>query len=80
MIWPVRTLGEEPAGGFTRLEETQDRWGHNANIHGGKNKGRTGEDEISLEEMGSPTKGKGIRVRNEVTVTSEAWDYKDRLY
>lgn len=80
IMWPVRSPGDEPVGGFTRLEDGQDRWGHNANIHGGKHKGHTGSDEISLEEMGSPSKGKGIRVKNEVTVTSEAWDYKDRLY
>ncbi|KAK4697608.1 hypothetical protein P7C71_g486, partial [Lecanoromycetidae sp. Uapishka_2] len=80
MMWPVRTHGEEPVGGFTRLEDAQDRWGHKANIRGGKVKNRTGEDDISLEEMGSPNNGKGIRVKNEITITSEAWDYKDRLY
>ncbi len=78
MIWPVRTNVEEPAGGFTRLEDGQDRWGHNANIHGGKNKGQTGEDEINLGEMNVPNRG--IKVKNVITVTSEAWDYKDRIY
>lgn len=77
MIWPVRTH-EEPVGGFTRLEDGQERWGHAANAHGGKNNGRSGEDEISLEAINEPNRG--IRVKNEVTVTSEAWDYKDRLY
>lgn len=85
MIWPVRGNQEEtnPAGGFTRLEDPsstvdKDRWGRDVNVQGGKNGGTTGGEEISLEEInGSNT---GIRVRNEITIISEAWDYKDRLY
>ena len=78
LIWPVRNYGEEPIGGFTRLDDGQDRWGHNANAHGGRDKHEIGQDEISLAEVKGPDSG--IRVKHTVTVTSEAWDYKDRLY
>lgn len=85
MIWPARGTQDEttPAGGFTRLEDPisnsdKDRWGRDVNVRGGKNKGTTGADEISLEEIN--TSHRGIRVKNEITITTEAWDYKDRLY
>ena len=81
MAWPGRD--EELVGGFTRLEDgmpreqSRDRWGHDVNVHGGWKDGRPrGEDEVSLQEM----RNTGIKVKSEVTVTSEAWDYKDRLY
>ena len=81
MAWPGRD--EELVGGFTRLEDgmpreqSRDRWGHDVNVHGGWKDGRPrGEDEVSLQEM----RNTGIKVKHEVTVTSEAWDYKDRLY
>lgn len=83
MVWPVRGAdGEQPVGGFTRLEDPasggdRDRWGHEANIHGGKRQGNMESDEISLEENAG---NKGIRVKRVVTVTSHSWDYKDRLY
>lgn len=72
-----------PAAGFTRLEDQisavdEDGWGRDVNVNGGKNKGTTGGDEISLEEINESHRG--IRVKNEITITSEAWDYKDRLY
>ena len=76
-VWPVRPKAEELVGGFTRLEDGQDRWGHNADVRGGKDPARNGEDDVSLEELHPH---RGIRVKNEVTVTSEEWDYKDRLY
>lgn len=84
MIWPARGNQDEtnPAGGFTRLEDPisidKDRWGRNVNVQGGNKTGTTGLDEISLEEM--DTSRRGIRVKNEITITSEAWDYKDRLF
>lgn len=85
MIWPVRGNQDEtnPAGGFTRLEDPistvdKDRWGRDVNVRGGKNRGTTGADEISLEEVNDSHQG--IRVKNEITIISEAWDYKDRLY
>jgi len=84
MIWPVRGKDDvQPVGGFTRLEDPnsgsdRDRWGHEANAQGGKYQETTGSNEIDLEEM-NPGAG-GIRVKKEVTVTSHAWDYKDRLY
>ena len=81
MVWPGRD--EELVGGFTRLEDgmrrdlSRDRWGHDVNVHGGRRNGRSrGEDEVSLQEVRST----GIKVKQEITVTSEAWDYKDRLY
>ena len=85
MIWPGRGTQDEttPAGGFTRLEEPisdsdKDRWGRDVNVQGGKNRGTTGADEISLEEINHSHRG--IRVKKEITITTEAWDYKDRLY
>ena len=84
MVWP-RTHAEDLAGSFTRLEEgrhrdqSRDRWGHDVNVRGGKNSRRaTGEDDVSLENLN--TTDTGIRVKNEVTVSSEAWDHKDRVY
>ena len=83
MMWPGRGNQDEtnPPGGFTRLEDQisavdKDRWGHDTNVQGGTNRKTTGADEISLEEVND----RGIRVKNEITVISEAWDYKDRLY
>lgn len=85
MIWPARGNQDEtnPAGGFTRLEDPisavdKDRWGRDVNVQGGKNRGTAGVDEISLEETNESHRG--IRVKNEILITSEAWDYKDRLY
>ena len=54
------------------------RWRHNVNVHGGKDGGMTGADGISLEEVNASHRG--IRVKNEITIVSEAWYYKDRLY
>ena len=85
MIWPARGNHDEtsPVGSFTRLEDPisvvdKDRWGRDVNVEGGKKGGMTGADEISLEEINSSHRG--IRVKREITVISEAWDYKDRLY
>lgn len=83
MMWPVRgNQGEtNPARIFPRLEDLifavdKDRWGSDVNVQGGKNRGTTGKVEINLEEVSH----RDIRVKNEITMTSEAWDYKDRLY
>ena len=85
MIWPVRGNQDEanPVGGFTRLEDPisvadKDRWRRDIKVHTGKNRGTAATDEINLEEIDRSRKG--IRVQNEITITSEAWDYKDRLY
>ena len=60
-------------------DQNRDRWGHDVNVHGGRDKRvPTGDDEVSLEEL--TTRDTGIKVKQEVMVTSEAWDYKDRLY
>ena len=81
MVWPGRD--EERVGGFTILEDgmprdrSRDRWGHDVNVHGGRRNERSrGEDEVSLQEVRST----GIKVKHEILVTSETWDYKDRLY
>lgn len=85
MIWAVRGIQDEAnaAGGFARLQDPvstvdKDRWRRHVNAQGGKNGGMTTTDEISLEEMNASHWG--IRVKNEITIVSEAWDYKDRLY
>ena len=85
MIWPVHGTqdGTDSTGGFTRLEDPisvagKDRWGRDVNIQGGKNRGTTGADDTSLEEINASHKG--IRVQREITIVSEAWDYNDRLY
>ncbi|KAL2036834.1 hypothetical protein N7G274_010377 [Stereocaulon virgatum] len=86
MMWPSRVHGEDLVGGFTRLEEgrlrrdqTQDRWGHDVNVRGGKsNRASNVEGNVSLEELNSHHTG--IRVKNEVTVTSTAWNYKDKVF
>lgn len=71
------------AGGFARLQDPvstvdKDRWGRNVNAQRGKNGEMTTTDEIILEEMNASHRC--IRVKNEITIVSEAWDYKDRLY
>ena len=86
MVWPTRNHGQDLVGGFTRLEEgrqprdqSQDRWGHDVNVRGGKkNRAANGEEDVSMEDL-NPT-DTGIRVKNEVTVTSTAWDYKDKVF
>lgn len=48
-------------------------------MRGGKVVGRGREDEISLEEMNVPAGG--IRVKDEVVVTSSDWlEYKDKVF
>ena len=80
--WPAigSKDGSETAGGFTRLEEPAGRgWGHNTNIHGGQREGRgSNGDNISLEELNVPHGG--IKVKNEVVITTQAWEYKDKLF
>ena len=86
MVWPARNHGKDLVGVFTRLEEgrqprdqSQDRWGHDVNVRGGKkNRAANGEEDVSMGEL-NPT-DTGIRVKNEVTVTSTAWDYKDKVF
>lgn len=81
-IWPGRTNKEDvdKIGGFTRLDDTGGgKWGYNSDIRGGKHRQRAeGMDEVSLEEL-NPPNGE-IRVREEVVVTSEKWDYNNRLF
>ena len=82
IIWP--TLGNkdegDKAGGFTRLEEpNRVCWGHETNIHGGRERAmETSEGNVSLGEMNLPHDG--IKVKNEVVITTQAWDYKDKLF
>ena len=73
-------------GYFERLETpttteagTRSQWGHETTVRGGKVGGRGAVDEVSLEEMNVPTGG--IRVKEEVVVTSSDWlEYKDRVF
>lgn len=57
---------------FTRLEETgvegNTPWGHNVHVHGGKKKHGNPDDQISLEEMQTPSRR--IKVKTEVTLIS----------
>ena len=82
VIWPALGNKDEGdrVGGFTRLEEPAgSRWAHDTNIHRGRHEARgTHEDDIGLEEMNVPRGG--IKVKNEVVITTEAWDYKDELF
>ena len=68
---------------FTRIEETGiesgTRWGHNVQVHGGKKQHDNSDDQISLEEMETPSNG--IRVKTEVTlISSERLEYNDQLF
>ncbi len=79
MIWPGRKEDGDKVSGFTRLEDPMPaggRYGHGNDIHGGRRTG--GADDVSLEEIHPPETG--IRVKNVVVVTSESWEYKDRLF
>ncbi|KAL9637073.1 MAG: hypothetical protein Q9164_002427 [Protoblastenia rupestris] len=80
-IWPGKGHKDDrdQADGFTRLDDSGGgRWGHNADVRAGKPKKGEGMDDVSLEEL-NPASGE-IRVKNEVVVTTEKWDYKDKLY
>ena len=82
LVWRSRSDDGREAP-FTRLEdpvENRTQWGHDVKVKGGKASGGRGrEDAISLEEMNVPASG--IRVRDEVVVTSSNWiDYKDKVY
>ena len=57
---------------FTRLEETgaegDTPWGHNVHVHRGKKKRGEPDDQISLEEMQTPSRR--IKANTEVTLIS----------
>lgn len=97
MVWRSPRIGVEDGreGYFERLEDPLDgdggggggsgsgggrtQWGHETLVRGGKVGGRGVEDEISLEEMNVPAGG--IRVKDEVVVTSSDWlEYKDKVF
>lgn len=90
MVWRSPRIGVEDGreGYFERLEDPVDgdgggggrpQWGHETLVRGGKVGGRGVEDEISLEEMNVPAGG--IRVKDEVVVTSSDWlEYKDKVF
>ena len=71
-------------GTFTRLEEPANDsnipWGNNVWVRGGRNNQKGSlADNISMEEMNIPPDG--IKVKTEVIlVTSDRFDYHDRLY
>ena len=76
-LWSVKGDREDADknGMFTRLEDGNGRWGHNADIKGG----RGGvQDDVSLEEL-NPQDGV-IRVKKEVVITTENWGYNDRVF
>ena len=67
---------------FNRLEDptetTRPKWGHETHVRGGKAKNPRASD-ISLAEMNVPEGG--IRVKDEVLVTSSDWlDYKHEVF
>lgn len=68
---------------FTPLEEPVKKpsapWGHNVLVHGGRIQRPGGEDQISLEEMQTPSKS--IKVKTEVTlISSQRLEYRDQLF
>ena len=91
IAWRSPRVGPEDCreGYFERLEDPSEAvspggarpgfFRHEANVRGGKVVGRGREDEISLEEMNVPAGG--IRVKDEVVVTSSDWlEYKDKVF
>lgn len=85
MVWRSPRIGEDGRDGyFERLDDSTEagnrpQWGHETNVRGGKVAGRGAEDEISLEEMNVPAGG--IRVKDEVRITSSDWlEYKDKVF
>ncbi len=94
MVWRSPRIGEDGRDGyFERLEDPSEAaspggggggdrpqyFRHETNVRGGKVGGRGKEDEISLEEMNVPAGG--IRVKDEVVVTSSDWlEYKDKVF
>ncbi len=83
-VWRSRSRSDDGREGpLTRLKdptENRRQRGHDVEVRGGKPRGGRGrEDEISLEEMNVLVGG--IRVKDEVVVTSNDWiDYKDKVY
>ena len=76
-------VGDSACKTFTRIEETGiesgTRWGHNVQVHGGKKQHDNSDDQISLEEMETPSRS--IRVKTEVTlISSERLEYNDQLF
>ena len=80
-IWPGRANqdGGDIVGEFTKLGDARGgKWGHHADVRAGKHQGLAAMDNVSLEELNPPAGG--IRVKNEVVVTTESWEYKDRVF
>ena len=82
-MWSRNRAGDSACKTFTRLEETgiesNTRWGHNVQVHGGKKQHDSSDDQIGLEEMETPSRG--IKVKTEVTlISSERLEYKDQLF
>ena len=79
-----RSYEDGREGYFERLEDPNEsghrpQWGHETNVRGGMVGGRGAVDEVSLEEMNVPVGG--IRVKDEVVVTSSDWlEYKDKVF
>ena len=69
---------------FDRLEDhpmetnTRSKWGHETHVKGGRGKNPRASD-ISLAEMNVPEGG--IRVKDEVVVTSSDWlEYRHEVF
>lgn len=82
-MWNRSKGADGDLGSFTRLEEAHARnstpWGHNVHVHGGKKQSGNPEDEISLEEMQTPSRR--IKVKTEVTlISTERLEYRDQLF
>ncbi len=78
------TLGSQDrvdrVGRFERLEEGPvGQRGYSTDIHGGQRvQLADGEEDISMEEANVPYGA--IKVENEVVITTQAWEYKDKLF
>ena len=79
-----RSKGEESGfRSFTRLEEGAEdnsaTWGHTIQVHGGRTKNGSPTDQVSLEEMQTPSRR--IKVKTEVTlISTERLEYRDQLF
>lgn len=82
LMWQSNNVNQD--GTFTRLEEPANelnpRWGHSVSVQGGRNnRDGSAADNISMGDMNVPPNG--INVTTEVVlVTSDRFDYHDRLY
>lgn len=82
-MWSRNKGEDSDIRSFTRLderpEENSDAWGHTIQVHGGRDKRGNPEDQVSLEEMQTPSRR--IKVKTEVTlISTERLEYRDQLF